>query len=256
MSAPPSPTDTTAFLDPPPPLSITLRFTSSDPDLTLPIASPPTTTIRHLKTQIRAARPTLSTSRLRLINSGKVLTDSTLLSTLAPLPPPPSTTAPPEPARLWIHVSVGLSLTAAELAAELTPPSPVAGSASAATAAAAAAHTAPAPVGFDRLLSAGFTAPEIAALRDQFAAQNPEAGPDELREIEERWIEEGGEGGVGADSGGSGYSEIFWGVLAGFFWPVAIWALREEGMWGRGRQNAVLAGVGINVLFGLVRLSG
>lgn len=99
------------------------------------------------------------------------------------------------------------------------------------------------------MLAAGFTPAEVAALRDRF--------PDLGREGEERWIEEG----VGAESGGQGgqgYTDILRGVVEGFFWPLgALAILREVGMRRGGmagsRGMAVVAGVAVNLLFGIVR---
>lgn len=48
------------------------------------------------------------------------------------------------------------------------------------------------------------------------------------------------------------------GVLTGFFWPVGavVWGLREEGVWSRRRGWSVLAGVVVNLGFGVVRAMG
>ncbi|PWY87659.1 hypothetical protein BO70DRAFT_378248 [Aspergillus heteromorphus CBS 117.55] len=69
--------------------------------------------------------------------------------------------------------------------------------------------TTPAPRGFDRLLSAGFTAAEVAGLRSQFlAVQSVSRTPDtmptgaELRELEDRWMDEGSSAAAMAAGGG------------------------------------------------------
>jgi len=64
--------------------------------------------------------------------------------------------------------------------------------------------------------------------------------------------------GAGAGGGGSGYVDMFAGTVIGFFWPaVAVgWVLREEGLVLGRRGMAVVAGVGVNLLFGLVRVLG
>lgn len=48
------------------------------------------------------------------------------------------------------------------------------------------------------------------------------------------------------------------GVVTGFFWPVGavVWGLREEGVWSRRRGWSVLAGVMVNLGFGIVRVMG
>lgn len=143
--------------------------------------------------------------------------------------------------------------------------------------------TTPAPRGFDRLLSAGFTPGEVSALRSQFLAlQSVSHTPDtmptgaELRELEDRWMDEGsaadgagsglalggGGGGGGEDEGGFGSSshssldDMLWGAVMGFFWPIgcAMWLRREEGVWSWRKGLAVFVGVAVNVAFGAVRV--
>ncbi|KAJ5545036.1 hypothetical protein N7535_006576 [Penicillium sp. DV-2018c] len=142
--------------------------------------------------------------------------------------------------------------------------------------------TTPAPRGFDRLLSAGFTAAEVTALRSQFlavlsASRTPDTMPsgEQLRDLEDRWMDEGsngaqvqglgGEGGVGgADDEGGGLGsgsmgamdDMLWGAVMGFFWPVgcAMWLRREEGVWSWRKGMAVCIGVLINAAFGGMRI--
>ncbi|PYH59308.1 DSC3 family protein, partial [Aspergillus niger CBS 101883] len=145
-----------------------------------------------------------------------------------------------------------------------------------------ASTTTPAPRGFDRLLSAGFTPAEVAGLRSQFlAVQSVSRTPDtmpsgaELRELEDRWMDEGstaamaagGGGGDGAvsfadDDGGFGagsrgaMDDMLWGAVMGFFWPVgcAMWLRREEGVWSWRKGLAVFVGVVVNIAFGAMRI--
>ncbi|KAK3344300.1 DUF2407 C-terminal domain-containing protein [Lasiosphaeria hispida] len=103
----------------PPPLHLTVRFSTLLPDLHLDILTPHQTTIAALKHLIRArlaadantstthtsasdtkdqasrnaAAATASRARLRFIHGGKILPDNAALSSvLKPLPPPPPTT--------------------------------------------------------------------------------------------------------------------------------------------------------------------
>ncbi|KAI9799256.1 MAG: hypothetical protein M1833_004134 [Piccolia ochrophora] len=203
--------------------------------------------------------------------------------------------------RLYIHCAIGPVLPASSLAAEEIAYTALLSSSSSSTQAPTAGSTAhattndtssttptptttPAPRGFDRLLLAGFTAAEIATLRTQFlalhapgtaggvgsdAAGMPTAG--ELRALEDRWLDEGGGGGMGGGEGGlggggggdgdvtgHGVVDLVLGSVVGFFWPVGavVWGLREEGLWGGRRQMAVCAGVGVNLLFGVLRVLG
>ncbi|KAJ9374613.1 hypothetical protein DTO282E5_696 [Paecilomyces variotii] len=144
------------------------------------------------------------------------------------------------------------------------------------------ATTTPAPRGFDRLLSAGFTPAEVSALRSQFLAlqsvsHTPDTMPSgsELRELEDRWMDEGtgavpaggiggggGGGAFGDDDGGFGtgsrgaLDDMLWGAVMGFFWPVgcAMWLRREEGVWSWRKGLAVFVGVVINGAFGAMMI--
>ncbi|MCJ1234898.1 hypothetical protein MMC14_002862 [Varicellaria rhodocarpa] len=139
--------------------------------------------------------------------------------------------------------------------------------------------TTPNPRGFDRLLSAGLTPTEIASLRSQFLAiqahtHTPDTMPSasELRTLEDRWIDStanGGGGGVDGFDGGGGLAgdgadaedgaldDMLWGNVLGFFWPMGAvcWLLREEGVWTRRRQIAVVTGVLVNIAFSVLRFS-
>ncbi|KAL9029410.1 MAG: hypothetical protein Q9196_002337, partial [Gyalolechia fulgens] len=61
------------------------------------------------------------------------------------------------------------------------------------------------------------------------------------------------------DDGGRGALEdMLWGNLMGFFWPVgaAVWLMREDGVWSKRRQVAVVTGVLVNLAFGVMRVGG
>lgn len=289
------------------PVDLVIRFTTSIPDLVLTVSSPRSTSALSLKQQIRAELPSsAASSRLRLISSGKVLPDGTAIAKAINIPPPPPridtnapspkdkgkgkallrASPPPQPnARVYIHCVIGDALTPSELVSEAAeakaadealqmksqPPQAVhveTGPSAHATA------MAPAPRGFDRLLTAGFTAAEVATLRTQFLAiqahtHTPDTMPtgDELRALEDRWLDSEagangatGVGGVtGAEAGqeDTGIEDMLWGNLMGFFWPIACmcWLMREEGVWSRRRQIAVLSGMLVNLTFGFLRLT-
>jgi hypothetical protein len=278
-------------------IDLVVRFSNSSPDITLDIHDPETTSILSLKQRIRRAlQPPASNSRLRLIHAGKVLVDTTAVSKSLHinLPPPRSNDsgsakgkgkqairdAEPPIARIYVHCSVGDVLTPSELASEqqaahdadlallhLDPPTfPIQTSDQNVT------TTTPAPRGFDRLLSAGFTSSEVAALRAQFLAiqahsHTPDTMPtgQELLALEERWLdntsnpaESGGAGdmgGFGSEDVG-GLEDMLYGNLMGFFWPIGamFWLMREEGVWSRRRQIAVLSGFIVNLTFGFLRM--
>ncbi|KAI4135599.1 MAG: hypothetical protein LQ347_000531 [Umbilicaria vellea] len=184
----------------------------------------------------------------------------------------------------YIHCSISDGLTTEELAAEAALASSTAPISTQSllshdgtpAAAADTTSTTSAPRGFDRLLSAGFTPLEIASLRSQFLAiqahiHTPDTMPSasELRTLEDRWIDDtngaapavGSEGGAGlgddAEGDGGGLDDMLWGNIIGFFWPIGavLWLLREEGVWSKRRQIAVVTGMLINIAFSVFRVS-
>lgn len=285
------------------PVDLVIRFTAAIPDLVLNIPMPSTTTILSLKRLIRDALPTeYAASRLRLISSGKVLIDTTAISTSIVLPPPPRARkddkdvsnkgkgratlgedVPLPSLRVYIHCSVGDSLTSEELVAE----EEAAIEADAALDAKqmnsstvkstlqndVTTSLPPAPRGFDRLLTAGFSAAEVATLRTQFLAiqahtHTPDTMPtgDEMRALEDRWLDsEAGATGQGGGTSGDdlfsaedgGLEDMLWGNVMGFFWPVAAvwWLMREEGIWTRRRQISVLSGFLVNLVLGSLTIT-
>ncbi|KAH0607516.1 uncharacterized protein H6S33_002550 [Morchella sextelata] len=250
------------------PLSLTIRFTNALPDTPLFVPSAATTTVSALKQQLRdTLPPDHARRRLRLIYAGKVLPDTATLASqiAAPRPPPASSgkgkeraTDAADDARarpVYIHCSVGDVLTDEELAAEaanekMTAPEP---------AVAPPRTTLPQPLGFDRLLSAGFSEADVASLRMQFNRLHGYSRDEEenARLLEDRWIDESaGQGQELADGSPAGsYEDMFVGMAIGFFWPVAIFLMREEGVFSKRRQMAVVAGLLVNLAFSVLRIS-
>jgi hypothetical protein len=218
---------------------------------------------------------------------------------------------PPEAQRYYIHCSLGDALSPADLSSEATLAQATSASlrsqyASQASSTrrpsdtttqkddttrrppsssdAQATTTTPAPQGFDRLLSSGFTAQEISTLRTHFTTNlsythTPDTmpSPTTIRRLEDAWLDStatdpspssittAGEGGAGTENGwGAGFAveeggldDMLWGYLTGFFWPLGglVWGFREEGVWARRRQVAVVMGVVLNTAFGFMRWS-
>ncbi|KAF2141202.1 uncharacterized protein K452DRAFT_287912 [Aplosporella prunicola CBS 121167] len=210
-----------------------------------------------------------------------------------------------EPRKLYIHCSIGDVLTPSDLVAEATSAANAEAALEAAISQSHAtlsaggvgteiegslgapklstgASTTAAPRGFDRLLSTGFTAAEVASLRSQFRANlsfthTPDTMPSvaEQRVLEDRWLDEGmgsggttatadgetagGDGGWGAASWAddNGLDDMLYGNVVGFFWPLGAlgWGFREEGVWSRRRQIAVVTGFLLNIIFGFLKLS-
>ncbi len=138
------------------------------------------------------------------------------------------------------------------------------------------------PLGFDRLLStAGFTVADVISLRAQYrtmiaSRHTPETMPSlrTLLSMEEQWLESSPANSTAVsgvtpeiegqtviladdeDDAARSLDDNFYGVMMGFFWPfgAAVWGLREEGVWSKRRQLAVLVGIGINLGMGFLRL--
>lgn len=279
------------------PLELVIRFSTSNPDLILTVDKPSLTSNLSLKQKIRAQLPEpASSSRLRLIHSGKVLADAAALSKSVNVTiPPPSASDEsksakakgklpvrdaPAVSRVYIHCSIGDALSSNELATEAKAAEDAdaallykvqpATTTSSTAAGQDESTTTPAPRGFDRLLSAGFTAAEVANLRTQFLAiqshsHTPDTMPSgpELLALEERWLDNtsnpatgaGGDG-LGEDDVGGGLEDMLYGNLIGFFWPIGamMWLMREEGVWSKRRQIAVLSGFLVNLTFGFLRV--
>lgn len=275
-------------------VDLVIRFTAAIPDVVIRIPSARLATPLGLRQQIRSQLPaSYSSNRLRLISAGKVLPDATALSKCINIPPPPprakhdsagtkDKAKGKEPAestvsRVYIHCSIGDVLSPEDLTSEVeaaeeadkalltdaqiqTAPTP--------SQDATTTSSTPAPRGFDRLLSAGFSPSDVANLRAQFMAiqahtHTPDTMPtgDELRSLEERWLENdptnsANGGAAGSDEEG-GLEDMLWGNLMGFFWPIAAacWLMREEGIWTRRMQISVLSGLLVNLTFGFLRIT-
>ena len=228
-----------------PPLYLTIRFSTSLPDIDLDIPSPQSTTVLSLK---HILRQRLSTrNRIRLIHQGRLLPDTSALSAvlrpLLPPPPPPPTPSSPSSlstshdardpkgkgkakadgqpvSRIYVNCSIGDELTSAELteeqeAAENPPDLDAADQVKPTT------SVRPRPKGFDRLLQSGFTQSEVATLRTQFASIHAERfsappSPDSLRNLEDAWIDSnagealpgGNAAGVAGFDGGGGRDDF------------------------------------------------
>jgi len=219
------------------PFYASIRFSSSslsDLEITIPnVNELPLPTVSTLKQQIRFLRPEETHNRrIRLILSGKVLGDHTLLKAIlaqkrrrpsVPAIAPSVKGKEIDVDRLWIHCSMGEPLTDAEFEEEEREKQ--------------TQSTLPLPVGFDRLRSAGFSDDDIASLRAQFQRFHGSRGDEEdsvdVTAMEERWLDEtiGLGGGGNVVDGGStfdrkrltfidpndSYEETLFGFFIGYF---------------------------------------
>jgi len=280
----------------PRPLNLTIRFTTAIPDLLLDIPNPSSTTVIALKHLVRASLPpSSSTRRLRPIHSGKLLRDDSLLPSVLKIPSPPPRAPidpkgkgkePEEPIqRIYIQCAIGDVLSPEELAAEAA--------AAAASETNAALNekdnqenggsggqqettTTPAPRGFDRLLSGGFTPAEVNQLRLQFLSiqsniHTPDTmpSPSTLRRMEDAWIDNNGAGTGGNSTGeeggfdfgddglaGGALDDLLYGNVMGFLWPLGAisWLIMGGGVWSRRRQIAVFTGFMLSIVFGMLKV--
>ncbi|KAK9414591.1 putative Ubiquitin-like domain-containing protein [Seiridium unicorne] len=252
-----------------PPLSLTIRFSASVPDLDLDIPHPSQTTVISLKNLIRSrlAEPN-SQRRLRFIQGGKILPDTAALSSVLRAPPPPPRADDDGDAkgkgkgvanrhplqRIYVNCSIGDSLTDAELKAEAeaasvpvsdTAPSPSRSARSPLPPGTPALNTGSSatPRGFDRLINTGFSAAEVNQLRLQFRSIHssqftPDTlpSPDSFRRMEDAWIDDNGAmpttgGGVGASMGG-GFESDEVGLLG--WLDAMIWGVTVGFLWPLG----------------------
>lgn len=241
------------------PLHVTIRFTTSIPDLLLDIPDPNGTTVIALKHLLRSKLdlPTAK-HRFRLIHAGKLLRDDDILTSVLKIPSPPPRAPDPKgkgkgkeidtpPPRVYINCSIGDVLTSAELATEALAAAESSNKSRKERASRPESNngvstpstsTTPAPQGFDRLLSAGFNHAEVNQLRLQFLSiqsniHTPDTmpSPTTLRRMEEAWIDDNA-GGAGAGTvdgafdfgddgmGGGALDDLLWGNIMGFLWPL------------------------------------
>ncbi|KAM3510777.1 hypothetical protein MY11210_005558 [Beauveria gryllotalpidicola] len=278
---------TTAPAPAPPPLLITVRFSSGLADLAIDVPAPDATTVLAFKHNLR--QRIASRSRLRLIYQGRILLDgASLAAVLKPLPaaPPAAAAADPKgkavdkprPVRVYLNCSIGDELSTAELdaeEAEAANPPEGGGVDQTAAAAGSAAWKKPRPRGFDRLLQAGFTPSEIATLRTQFASIRTERfasdampSPDTMRGMEDAWID-GNAGELPSSSVAGGALDddmanmstvldvLIRAMMIGFFFPLGsmTWLLRQD-VWGEKWRIFVGSGVVLSLTVGVFMTMG
>ncbi|ETW81462.1 hypothetical protein HETIRDRAFT_439906 [Heterobasidion irregulare TC 32-1] len=258
-----------------------VRFTEGIPDLVLRVEE--RDSVRDVKLKIRTARSQLKNRRLRLIHSGRLLTDGTFLypwlksleerqhrATAWDASNDTDDTAPPTPSSTlsWLQCSVGPEFAEGEGEEENTPQT---------------AQLKPLR-GFDRLTTAGFSEADIANFRRQFHSRSSfdylattdfatdEEYEEHARALEEQWIDQLDNAGSAAlsQNNASG-SEILHGIIVGFFFPLlpffffretkpaVFWSngaasesLRSN-VFSRRMQMGLVVGFLVNLLFGFWR---
>ncbi|KAG5651086.1 hypothetical protein H0H81_009958 [Sphagnurus paluster] len=206
---------------------LVIRFTEGIPDLVIVMGRQDA--VRDVKRKIRDGRPELKDRRLRLIHSGRLLTEGTFLySWLASLEERQKRAAPEDPtgdalrspnplsSTTWVHCSVGPPLAPGEAEDDSRTQT---------------AQLQPAR-GFDRLSSVGFSEVDIANFRRQFHSQSSsnyldvdfeteEEYEEHARALEEQWIDSIDNAGSASLSQSSPSNiTILQGILLGFFFPL------------------------------------
>lgn len=270
------------------PQSLVVRFTD-DKVADLEISITEKDTVRDVKNTIRLERPDLKKRRLRLIHSGRLLTDGTFLYSWlkklderqkrASAPPEDgnggleeSASSNPQKSTVanWLHCSVGREVEQNEedmddgLQAQQIQPAR----------------------GFDRLASMGFSQSDITTIRRQFHIQNDsfltgdedfdhgDTYDEHARALEEQWIDslDNTDNSLSTSSSSSSNSSAMQGIVVGFFFPFLPLFLNghkpplpifwENGtehthndsvVFSRATQMGLVAGFMINILFGVWR---
>ncbi|KAK7473012.1 hypothetical protein VKT23_001116 [Stygiomarasmius scandens] len=255
--------------------NLTIRFTEDIQDLDILVKEKDT--VRDVKRAIRHERRELKDRRLRLIHSGRLLTDGTMVFPwLKSLDERQKRAAEgnkedvsvPSVAS-WLHCSVGGKLEDNEeesdegktQATQIRPPR-----------------------GFDRFASLGFTEEEIAGIRRQFHSQSSadfldnenfdrdEDYDEHFRALEEQWIDSMDSSENVYLSQSSSNSTAIQGILTGFFFPFIPFFVQgskppqpvfwEDGreqpptesvVFSRTMQFGLVAGFLTNILLGLWR---
>lgn len=236
-----SSTDTTRHL--------TVRFTEGIPDFDLRVKEGET--VRDIKRHIRNSRPQLQNRRLRLIHSGKLLSEKTdvhkLLTSLEERQrrriDDDLDEAQPLLTANWLHCSVGAELGEGEVEEEASQSGQIR------------------PLrGFDRLAAAGFSEEDIASIRRQFhnsgahdyldSEFGEESDYDErARILEEQWIDSLDHAGTASlsDSNSTGSTIVLRGIVMGFFFPLLpFFFFREHKpavFWENGQEHESLGSV-------------
>ncbi|KAI8604056.1 DUF2407 C-terminal domain-containing protein [Dissophora ornata] len=113
------------------------------------------------------------------------------------------------------------------------------------------------PTGFDRLREAGFSEDEIRSIRRQFHASRGTVMSTDAsaraRRIEEEWIDQHGAETLPEGLEGS-YGEMVWGLMLGFFLGLITLFWFKEATFSRRQQMGIIAGLMINVGFGVLHL--
>ncbi|KAI7872128.1 DUF2407 C-terminal domain-containing protein, partial [Spinellus fusiger] len=115
--------------------------------------------------------------------------------------------------------------------------------------------TAPAS-GFDRLRESGFTEDDIQNIRLQFHRLHgisPQGDNEEARHLEDQWMDTTGDTLPDGTLQGT-YKEMVWGLMLGFFLGILCLFWFRESVFSRRHQMGIVAGMMINISFGVLHV--
>ncbi|KIY73774.1 hypothetical protein CYLTODRAFT_416798 [Cylindrobasidium torrendii FP15055 ss-10] len=259
------------------PRQLTIRFNEGFPDLNVMMDR--ADTVRDIKAKIRREREELADRKLRLIHSGRLLADGmplyTWLANQEDKKKPRVTEEEAEKGEAggnaqsmtWLHCALGGKIETGEDNDEKLQ----------------AAQLQPAR-GFDRLVSVGFSAEDIANFRRQFHNQSATNFLDEqhfeteeeydeyARSLEEQWIDSMDNAGTASLSQSTPTNpSIIKGLVIGFFFPIipfffirkqapavfwddgAEYEPPESVIFPRAMQVGIVIGFIANIMFGMWR---
>ncbi|KAI8072744.1 DUF2407 C-terminal domain-containing protein [Gongronella butleri] len=223
-------------------------------DLIIQLA--PADTVQALKDKIRQSIQQLDDKHLRLIHNGRVLQNNKRLSDydIGRLPENNTKAKIPPPSPVFIHCSVSEHpSTRPNDQPQMTP-----------------------PIGFDRLLEAGFSEQDVNNIRAQFHRMHGdgEESSEQARQLEEQWMDNTGE--TLPDGSKKNfqkkrrdhaltrvffyeavqgtYKEMFVGMIFGFFLGILCLFWLRESVFNRRHQIGITAGILINISFGLLHV--
>lgn len=235
---------------------LVIRFNDDSADLELPVVDFQSLSTLGLKRTIRSSRKDYAKRELKLIYSGKILGNLTNFEKDI-LRLNKFTQNHDEVIKIYIHCLVGDEMTEEQLLEEEANGNEQDQSQQ------PQQNTAPQPVGFDRLLSQGFSQLDILDLRRQFQSiyGSSNLPTEDLRNLEERWIDSTVNNeidefqNIGTGAGQDTNFELLIGIIIGSLLGLLLLFLLnlEYLQLSKRSKMAIIAGVIVNFSFAVVR---
>ncbi|KAL1926219.1 hypothetical protein VTP01DRAFT_6084 [Rhizomucor pusillus] len=221
---------------------IELRIRSNEgPDLVFRVS--PQDTVSSIKEKIRQTAAHARDRNIRLIHNGRILEDSRQLTSYGLgkfMRDPNSKAKIPPPLPIYIHCSLSEKRPANAAASSINTNLP---------------QMTPA-VGFDRLRDIGLSQEDIQVIRERFHQLHGTEGAENselARNLEEQWIDNSTQTLPDGTVHGA-YKEMLWGLILGFFLGVICLFWFKESVFTRRHQMGIIAGILINISFGILHV--